>query len=211
MEIRYTASAINEFCDLTNVTRRGNENMISIYVLEHCLRKELDKTAERTMAVLDPVKLVLENVPADFKEERKGLLFPKDPEKGAYTITLGKECYIDRSDIRLKDSSDFYGFAVGKVVGLKYAYPVKVTAIETGENNAITLVKAELLKDSKEKPKSYVSWVPANESIKVEARLYDVLFTSHNTNADDDFLKSLNPNSLTIQKNARVHSHVKGN
>eukprot|EP00331_Platyophrya_macrostoma_P025535 CAMPEP_0176435322 /NCGR_PEP_ID=MMETSP0127-20121128/17239_1 /TAXON_ID=938130 /ORGANISM="Platyophrya macrostoma, Strain WH" /LENGTH=375 /DNA_ID=CAMNT_0017818299 /DNA_START=72 /DNA_END=1199 /DNA_ORIENTATION=- len=205
----YTASAINEFCDLTNVTRRGNENMISFYLLEYCLRKELDKTAERTMAVIDPVKLVLENVPADFKEERKGLLFPKDPERGAYPITLTKELYVDRSDVRLKDSSDFYGFAVGKVVGLKYAYPVKVTHIETGENNEITVVRAELLKDSKDKPKSYVSWVPVNESIKVETRLYELLITAYNPNAEDDILKCINPNSLTVHKNSRIHSHCK--
>lgn len=174
------------------------------------MRKELDRTAERTMAVIDPVKLVLTNVPEDFKLECKAHLFPKEPEKGSYTMTLTKESYIDRSDVRIKDSKDFYGFAVNKVVGLKYGCVVKVTAVETGPNEEITLVKAEMLKDTKEKPKSYVSWVPANESIEIETRLYDVLFLSHAPNQDPDFLNTLNPNSLTVFKKSRIHAHAKG-
>ena len=193
-----------------HVTRKGNENIISYTLMEHCLRKELDRTAERTMGIIDPVKLVLVNAPEDFKLECKAHLFPKEPEKGSYTMTLAKENYIDRSDIRIKDSKDFYGFAVGKVVGLKYACPVRVTGIETGANEEITLVRAELLKDSKEKPKSYVSWVPANESIEIETRLYDVLFNSIVPNQEADFLSKLNPNSLSVHKNSRVHAHVNG-
>lgn len=208
---RYTASAINEFCDLTNVTRRGNENIIAYTLLEHCLRKELDKTAERTMAVLDPVKLVLVNVEDDFKLECKGHYFPREPEKGAYSINLLKENYIDRSDVKLQDSKEFYGFAPNKIVGLKYAHPVKVVGIETDANNEITVVKAELLKDSAEKPKSYVSWVPCKESIECETRLYDILLNAYNPNQEEDFLTTVNKNSLIVHKHSRVHNHVKGN
>ena len=195
---------------MMNVTRRGNENIISYTVLELCLRKELDRTAARTMGIIDPVLLVLENVPGDFKEECKALLFPKEPERGSYTITLTKENYVDRSDVRLKDSKDFFGFAVNKIVGLKYGHPVKVIGIETGENGEITVVRAELLKDTKEKAKSYVSWVPKDESIKAEVRLYDVLFNSEDPNHEADFVGSINPESMTVHKNARIHSHVKG-
>ena len=193
-----------------SVTRRGNENIIAYTLLELCLRKELDKSAERCLAVLDPVKLVLTNVPEDFKLEGKGLLFPKEPEKGGYTMILTKENYIDRSDVRLKDSKDFYGFAPGKLVGLKYACPVKVQEIETGPNNEILTVKAELLQNSKEKPKSYVSWVPAKESIACETRLYDTLFNSRNPNLEENWLKAINPNSKVVYKASRIHTHLKG-
>ena len=162
------------------------------------------------MAVIEPVKLILTNVPEDFSHSIQAPLFPKDLSKGTYEIKLTKELYIERSDVLLEDKKDFYGFALGKVVGLKYGFPVKVSQIVTGEKNEIIAVHAELLKDSKEKPKGYVHWIPVKDSIEVEARLYDVLFLEYNPNELDNWLDSLNPNSLITKPHDRVHKDLLG-
>jgi len=206
----YTPEAINEFCDLVSVTRRGNENIISLGLLEHCIRKDLDVNSRRTMAVMDPVKLVLTNVPEDFSQVIQAPYFPKDPSKGSYEIHLMKEIYVERSDILLEDQKDFYGFAPNKVVGLKYAAPIKVTAIKTDANKNITELHAEYLIDSKEKPKTFVHWIAVKESVEFEARLYDVLFTESNPNELDNYLDSLNPNSLIVKSSARMHKSLLG-
>jgi len=206
----YTPDAINEFCDLVSVTRRGNENIISIGLLEHCIRKDLDHKAKRTMAILDPVKLVLTNVPEDFSHVIHAPLFPKDATKGTYEIKLLKELFVERSDILLEDNKDFYGFAPNKIVGLKYAYPVRVTDIKTNDDKEVTEVHAELLKDSLEKPKGFVHWISCKESIEFEARLYDVLFTEYNPNELENYLDSFNQKSLIVKPHARMHKTLIG-
>ena len=162
------------------------------------------------MAVLEPVKLILTNVPHDFSHSIQAPLFPKDASKGSYEIKLTKEIYIDRSDILLEDSKDFYGFAPGKVVNLKYGFPIKVSQIITGDKHEIIAVHAEILKDSKEKPKGFVHWVPVKDSIEVEVRLYDILFLEYNPNELENWLDSFNPNSLVVKSNARIHKSLLG-
>lgn len=125
----YTADSINDFCDTVSVTRRGNENIIGMHLLEHCIRKDLDLKAPRTMVVLDPVLVTIVNVEADYREEIKVNLFPKNPEKGSRTIVLGKQLYVERSDIRLEDHADFWGIAPNKTIGLKYSGSFKVVGI----------------------------------------------------------------------------------
>jgi glutaminyl-tRNA synthetase len=114
---------------MISVTRRGNENVIGMHVLEHCIRKDLDVKAPRTMVVLDPVLVTITNVPVDFSEEISVNLYPKNPEKGNRKIYLQKELYVERSDIRLDDHADFWGIAPGRTIGLKYSGSFKVVAI----------------------------------------------------------------------------------
>jgi len=180
-------------------------------LLDHCIRKDLDAKARRIFAVMDPVKVTIDNVDANFAEKFTALHFPKEKEKGGYEITLTKEFYVDRSDIRLEDHKDFYGFAPGKVVGLKYAYPVKVKEIKTNDKNEIVEMIVDLEKEPSTKPKTFVQWVSVKEAVTVTANLYDVLFTAYDPNGmGDDWLKGLNPNSLIIKNNAKVHKSVLG-
>ena len=97
---RYTSNAINEFCDLVSVTRRGNENIISIKLLEHCIRKDLDKNTARTMAVVDPIKLTLTNLPDEYKRKINFYPFPKEPQREVTsTIEFTKNLFIERTDV----------------------------------------------------------------------------------------------------------------
>jgi len=114
---RYTAEAINSLCDLVRVTRRGNENILDYSILEMCLRKDLEDKVRRTMAVVQPIKFVITNVDEKFCEKLIVPDFPKDPSRGTHEITVQKELYVEKSDIRLEDHKDFFGIAPGKKIG----------------------------------------------------------------------------------------------
>lgn len=136
----YTAEAINNFCDTIGVTRRGNENVIGMNVLENEVRKVLDNTAPRTMAVIDPILLVLEN----FKESevKEVADFPKDPNGPKHKIVTDGELYVDRSDVREVDHPTFYGIAPGKRVGLKYSSIIQVKSVEKDATGKISKIVA---------------------------------------------------------------------
>ena len=202
---------MNEFCDLVGVTRRGNENIIALSLLELCVTKDLDLKAQRVFAVLDPVKVIIDNRPNDYNHPVTAPYFPKDPSKGGYTITLTKEFYVDRSDVRLDDNKDFYGFAPNRVVGLKYCYAVRVKEILTDDKGEVTEIHVEIDDDAKTKAKTYLNWLPVKESISCIVNLYDVLFLSYDPNEDEDWRSSINPNSLVVKSSAKVHKSLQGN
>ncbi len=206
----YTAEAINEFCDNIGVTRRGNENVMACGLLEHFIRKDLDNKAKRTMAVLEPVKLTLINVDDGFEEKLTAPDFPKDPSKGTHEIYLTKEIYVDINDIKVEDQEDFFGIAPNKVVGLKYAHIIRVISVETNEKNEILGVKAELLRDTKEKPKGFLHWISCKEAMDCEVRVYDVLFTVHDPNELEDYLTAFNHNSLTVLRKSKINKNLIG-
>ena len=195
---------------MVSVTRRGNENIIALNLLEHCIRKDLDVRAKRVFALLDPVKVVIENVDEKYSHSATAPHFPKDPSLGGYTITLTKEIYVDRSDIRLEDSKDFFGFAPGKLVGLRYAFPVRVKQIITDDKGEVTELRVDLEKEGGAKPKTFLNWLPVKESHSAIVNLYDILFLSYNPNEDADWKSSMNPNSLIVKTNARVHKSILG-
>ena len=114
----YPAEAINNFCDVIGVTRRGNENYINFNVLENEVRKYLDVHAPRTMAVLEPVEMIIEGIE---ESDITVPLFPKDEARGNRKIRLSKKIFVERSDIKLQDEKGFYGIAPNKIIGLKYA------------------------------------------------------------------------------------------
>lgn len=209
----YTAEAINSFCDVIGVTRRGNENIINMSVLENEVRKVLDGTAVRTMAVVDPVLLEITNLEKEEKLEVPN--FPKDETKGKHTINTSRNVYVERGDIREEDSANFYGIAPGKRVGLKYWKTVKITAIEK-EGGKIVKVKAEFDDEvtlqiiQKTKPKAYLHWLSVDEAFDCEVRLYGPLFTCHDPNefSDQEYIKKLNPESLIVHKNAKMNKDL---
>lgn len=191
----YTSESINNFIDLVGVARRGNENVISIKLLEHCVRQDLDNRAPRTMAVLEPLRVVITNLTENSTLEVPD--FPKNPEKGSHKITVSPVIFIDKSDFQLSDSSSFFGLAPGKIVGLKYC-PFKIKCIDVvkdGEN--VSEVRCEAIYEDM-KVKGVLHWISAEDSTPAEVRLYDTLFKSENPNDTGNWLNDFNHDSLTV-------------
>lgn len=199
----YTAEAINEFVDLVGVARTGNENMISIKLLEHCVRKNLDEISPRTMAVLEPLELEIRGL--EGVSELSVPDFPKNPEKGSHIIKLASPLFVERNDFKEHDSKDFYGLAPGKVVGLKYV-PFKVRCAEVVKDAEGKVVKVicDKVEDSS-KVKGYLHWISGSEATPVTVRLYDTLLKEEKP-THEDILEDLNPNSLTIVTSVLANS-----
>ena len=120
--------SINEFCDMVSVTRKGNDKYVQVELFEHVVRNELNELAPRTLAILDPVIIEIEDMKPGEKVEVIGLLFPNKKESSAsYSMTLEREVFVDRSDVREVDSKDFYGIAPGKIIRLKYGPGVRIS------------------------------------------------------------------------------------
>ena len=207
----YTPSSINEFCDLYNVTRRGNENIIDIKLLEHCLRKELDKKADRTMCVLEPIRLVVEN----FEEnEARSFIIPKHPKdlnKGNREIFLTKKIFIEKKDVRIKDEVGFFGLAINKIICLKYVGFIECIDIKE-ENGEIIEIKARYIGENyKEKSKGVIHWISEKYSRDCEIRLFEHLFKVEDPNSLEDFKEGLNEKSKIVMKGCKIHKDFEGN
>lgn len=197
----YTADAINEFVDAVGVARTGNENIISVQLLEHCIRKELDEKAPRTMAVIDPI---LMNIVNGQESSLEIPCFPKNPDGPKYKAAFASRIYIERSDFHEVDSNDFFGLSLNKIVGLKYVgFKVKCVGVHK-ENGKVTQVDCEIV-ESNVKPKGFLHWVAESDCVECEVRLYDYLFKSNNPSAIEDWISDLNPESLVVHKNSLVH------
>ncbi|KAL4465850.1 hypothetical protein ABPG74_004087 [Tetrahymena malaccensis] len=203
----YTPEGINAFCDLVSVTRNGNENVIGFQLLEHCIRKDLDNTTKRTMAVIDPVKVTITNLPDTYEQVLEAPDFPTQVERGSHKITFTNSVYVEREDTQLKDHKDFFGLAPGKVVGLKYAGVVKCIEVKA-KDGVVSEVIAEFIKDDPPKPKTYLNWVSSKEAFDCEVRIYNSLFTEDPTSSDKEFLELLNPNSLVFKNGAKINKNI---
>jgi glutaminyl-tRNA synthetase len=200
----YTRDAINSFIDQIGVTRRGNENILSIHNLEVSVRRDLDKSAPRTMAVINPIKVVFENITKE--KEVETLLFPKNPEKGKRLVTLTSVMYIESSDFREIDDEDFFGLSINKETGLKYAGTIFCKSMLKDESGNITLNC--VYSDEVKKTKGRIHWISDKDAVKCEARIYDHLFKSENPGGLENYIDDINPNSLVVRTNALVHKNV---
>jgi glutaminyl-tRNA synthetase len=205
----YTPEAIRTFCHTIGVTKV--ESLTDVALLEHCLREDLNKRARRVMAVLHPVKLVVENYPEDQVEQMDAINNPEDASMGSRKVPFSKVLYIEKDDFREIPPKKFYRLAPGQEVRLRYAYLVKCTGIvkdpETGEVVEIRCTYDPATRGGNtpdgRKVKSTIHWVSAKQCIEAEARLYDRLFTKENPadNPDGrDFKAHLNPASLEVVK-----------
>lgn len=203
----YTADSINEFVDTVGVTRRGNENIININVLEHCIRKELDEKAPRTMAIVEPLQINLINF-----TESKSLdipCYPKNPEKQKYQVNVTKVIYIEKSDFSEQDNQNFFGLSLNKVVGLKYL-GLKMKCVKVNKNSqGVESLDCEIVEDAS-KPKGVLHWISDADAANCEVRIYDYLFKSLNPAAIEDWISDLNPNSLKVLKDAKIHKGLLG-
>ncbi|AZB17961.1 glutamine--tRNA ligase/YqeY domain fusion protein [Chryseobacterium indologenes] len=205
----FTATAIRNFIERVGVAKR--ENLIEIQLLDFCVREDLNKVAKRVMAVVDPVKLVIENYPEGKEEWLETENNPEQENAGIREVPFSRELYIEREDFKEEANNKFFRLKLGGEVRLKSAYIIKAERVEKDENGEITTIYATYDEKSKSgsgteeslrKVKGTLHWVSAKHAIPVEVRIYNQLFTVEQPDAekDVDFLNFINPESMTIVK-----------
>ncbi len=197
----FTSASIREFCKRIGVTKQ--DNMIEFSSLESCIRDDLNNNAPRAMAVLDPVKIVIENYDADSVEVLNIANHPNKPEMGSREVPFTREVWIEREDFREEANKKYKRLVLGKEVRLRGAYVIKAERIEKDQDGNITTIfctydPATLGKNPEDgrKVKGVIHWVSADKGLPAEFRLYDRLFTVPNPAAADDFAATINPESL---------------
>ncbi|WP_114940904.1 glutamine--tRNA ligase/YqeY domain fusion protein [Mucilaginibacter endophyticus] len=201
----YTPASIREFCERIGVAKR--ENMIDVGLLEFCIREDLNKTAWRRMAVLDPVKLILDNYPEGETEVMHGENNPEvEGGDGGRDIPFGRELWIEREDFMEVAPKKFFRLGIGLMVRLKNAYIIKGESIVKDADGNITEIHCSYLPESKSgndtsgiNVKGTIHWVSVEHAKTAEVRLYDRLFQVEDpSNEDGDFKDYINPNSLHV-------------
>ncbi|WP_018676555.1 glutamine--tRNA ligase/YqeY domain fusion protein [Riemerella columbina] len=203
----YTPKAMRNFIDRVGVAKR--ENLIDIQLLEFFVREDLNKIAKRVMAVVDPVKLVIENYPEGEEEWLETENNPEDETAGTRTIPFSRELYIEREDFKEEANRKFFRLKLGGEVRLKSAYIIKAERVDKDENGEITTIYATYdpksksgsgTEESLRKVKGTLHWVSSKHALPIEVRVYDRLFTETQPDADKevDFIDYLNPDSLKV-------------
>lgn len=202
----YTPEAMREFAARIGVAKA--DSTVDYALLEYCLREDLNRRAERRMAVLDPLKVVIRNYPEGKVEWFDAENNPEDPEGGVRKIPFSREIYIEREDFMVDPPKKYFRLSPGSEVRLKHAYYVKCVDYETDSDGNITGVICEYDPESRggwsedgRKVKGTSHWVSASHAAKIEVRLYNTLFLSADPEEGGDFIGNLNPESLVILEN----------
>ncbi len=203
----YTPAGFKLFTDRIGVSKA--DSWIEYTILEDCMREVLNVDAERRIAVLDPIKLVIDNYPADQSEDCFAPNHPLKPELGKRTVQLTKELWIEREDFMEVPSKGFFRLTPDGMVRLRYGYVVKCTGCEKDADGNVTVVHCEYLPDTKSgtpgsdsvKVKGNIHWVSVAHAYEAEVRLYDRLFKEAHPGEDDrDFLADINQDSVKVIK-----------
>ncbi|WP_448566140.1 glutamine--tRNA ligase [Thalassotalea ganghwensis] len=205
----YTPASIREFTKRIGVTKM--DNTVEMGVLEACIREDLNDNAPRAMAVLEPIKMVIENYPEDKVEQLTIKNHPSDDSQGSRIVPFAKEILIEAEDFKEEANKKYKRLVLGKAVRLRGAYVVTATRCDKDEHGNITTVycdydEATLGKNPADgtKPKGVIHWVSAQHAVDATVRLYDRLFTVPNPGAEQDFHAVINPDSLVVIENAKV-------
>ncbi|WP_010136983.1 glutamine--tRNA ligase/YqeY domain fusion protein [Ochrovirga pacifica] len=201
----YTPNSIKKFSEVAGISKR--DNVTDVALLEFCIKDELNKTAPRVMAVLDPVKLVIDNYPQDMEEILIAENNPEDEQAGTREVPFAKELYIEREDFREQANKKFFRLKLGGEVRLKNAYIIKADTVEKDEHGNITVIHCTADLDSrsgsgteasKRRVKGTIHWVSSKHALQAEVRLYDRLFKDEapDSHKDIDFKEFINSNSL---------------
>lgn len=204
----YTPESIRNFAERVGVSRR--ENIIDVGLLEFCVREDLNRIANRTMVVMDPLKLVITNYEEGKSELLQSEINPEMENSGFRDLPFSRELYIERDDFKEIPEKKYFRLAPGLMVRLKSAYIIKCESFDKDENGNITTVYCTYLPESKSGSdtsgihvKGTIHWVEASSAIPVEVRLYDRLFGVEDPSSEDgDFKTYLNKNSLQVISNA---------
>ena len=201
----YVAEGFRMFADRIGVSKA--DSWIEYTILEDCMREVLNESAPRRIAVLDPIKLVIDNYPADKVEDCFAPNHPQQPELGKRVVPLTKELWIEREDFEETPPKGFFRLMPDGMVRLRYGYVVKCTSFEKDAAGRVTVVHCEYLPDTKSgtpgadaiKVKGNIHWVSAQHAYAAEVRLYDRLFKeAHPGEGDRDYINDLNPNSVKV-------------
>ncbi|MFK5914776.1 MAG: glutamine--tRNA ligase/YqeY domain fusion protein [Woeseiaceae bacterium] len=214
-----TPAAIRDFCDRIGVTKA--DNSIEMGVLENCIREDLNEIAPRRMAVMNPIKVVIENYPEDKVEQLNAPNHPQKEDMGTRSVPFSREIYIDKDDFREEANKKYKRLVLGKEVRLRNAYVIKAENIIKDAQGEITEIRCSydegtLNKNPADgrKVKGVIHWVSAAHAIEAEIRLYDRLFTHANPDAaakeDKEFTDFINPESLTRLEKCYIEASLEG-
>jgi glutaminyl-tRNA synthetase len=213
----YTPVAVRAFCEQIGVGR--SDSWIDVSILEECVRADLNESAPRAMAVLRPVKLVIDNYPAEQAEEMLAANHPQKPEMGSRTTYFTREIWIDRDDFMEAPSKGFHRLTVGGEVKLRFGYIVKCTGVVKDEQGNIVELHGEYDPESREgihtadgrKVKGVIHWVSATHAVTAEVRLFDRLFSDPNPDRGSvDYKEFLNPASIETLVDCKLEANLAG-
>jgi glutaminyl-tRNA synthetase len=209
----YPPAAIRDFIDRVGLAKRNS--VVDLAMLEHCVRTELNRTAERRMGVLRPLKVVIENFPEGESEVLEAVNNPEDSAAGTREVPFGRELYIEQADFMEDPPKKFFRLAPGREVRLRYAY--FITCREVIKDDAGEVVELRCTYDPAtrggdspdgRKVKATLHWVSAAHAVAAEIRLYDHLFNRPDPGGDGDFLDDLNLDSLEVIADAKIEPSV---
>ena len=210
----YTPESIEKFVELCGVSKSNSS--VDYAMLEYCIREDLKMKAPRVMAVLDPVKLVIDNYPSDDVEMLEAPNNMENPELGSRQIPFGKELYINRDDFMIEPPKKYFRLYPGNEVRLMNAYFVTCTSYETDENGEVSVIHCTYDPASKggnspdgRKVKGTIHWVCATDCFKATVRLYENLVDEEKGVKDENGNVNVNPNSLTVLKDCYIEPSVK--
>ena len=212
----YTPESIRNFCEDIGVAKR--DNVIDYTRLENALRDDLNKKAQRVMAVLNPVKLIIDNYPEDATELLEAVNNPEDESAGTRQVSFSKTLYIERDDFMENPPKKYFRMTPGQEVRLRYAYIVRCTGVDKDENGEITAIHCTYDEQSRggnatdgRKIKGTIHWVDANNHCEAKVRLFDRLFINESPDKVEEghsFLENLNPDSLQTLQNCKVEKFL---
>jgi glutaminyl-tRNA synthetase len=203
----YTPESIRDFCDRIGVGK--TQNLIDVALLEHCLREDLNKRAPRVMVVLHPLKVVIENYPADQVEEMEAVNNPEDTTMGTRKVPFSRELWIDQDDFRENPPKKYFRLSPGTEVRLRYGYIVKCVGVLHNERGEVVEVRCTYDPATRggaadRKVKGTIHWVSAPHALPAEVRLYEHLFLTPKPDEDENWKAHVNPNSLERLTNCYV-------
>ncbi len=212
----YTPESLRNFSERIGVAKR--DGMIDVALLEFSIKEDLNKRAQRVMAVLNPLKLIIDNYPDDLVEELDAVNNPEDETMGSRKVPFSKELYIEQDDFREDPPKKYFRLSPGNEVRLRYAYIIKCVDVIKNDDGSIKEVHCTYDPETKSgsvqsgrKVKGTIHWVSAQHAIDTEVRLYDRLFTVEDPSEDKetDFKSFINSDSLTVLKNCKLEPFIK--
>jgi glutaminyl-tRNA synthetase len=214
----YTPNSIIKFSEIAGIAKR--DNVTDVALLEFCVKDDLNKTAPRVMAVLNPIKLVITNYPDGQEEWLEAENNPEDENAGSRKLPFSKEIFIEKEDFREEANKKFFRLKLGKEVRLKNAYIIQANSVVKDAQGEITEIQCTYdplsksgsgTEESQRRVKGTLHWVSASHAIKAEVRMYDRLFIDEapDSHKDKDFKEFINPNSLEINTDAYVEPSLK--
>jgi glutaminyl-tRNA synthetase len=205
----YPPAAIRDCAERAGVAKR--DSVVDLAFLEHCVRSELNRTSERRMGVLRPLKVVIENFPDDRVEELEAVNNPEDAGAGTRMVPFSRELFIESEDFMEDPPKKFFRLAPGREVRLRYAFFITCREVIKNADGEVVELRCTYDPETRggdapdgRKVKATLHWVSAPHAVSAEVRLYDTLFSSSNPGADSDFLDDLNPDSLEIINDAKL-------